>query len=126
MPSRTAEPHVTWRQSRAVALTEEFRTTALMSSQRPWWAWEMTAPSITVPRPPRTRMPYQESLPPSEVNATGCFGVPRTRSVPSTMSSTRRGSTPEASASEGAAMTCTPGSMVSRVPQPTVTSPVRT
>jgi hypothetical protein len=113
-------------QSSTVALTEVFFTTALMPSERPWCAWVMTAWAISVPRPPRTRMPYQEPLLPWEVNSTGRAAVPRTTSVPSTISSTRSGSTPDLIASAGAAMTWTPGSRVSLVPQETVTSPFRT
>jgi hypothetical protein len=125
LPSSVALPQRTSRQSREVALTEVFLTTALMPSQRPWCAREMRAPSMTVPRPPRTRMPYQEPLSPWVVNSTGRARVPWTTRLPSMISSTRWGSTPEFRASSEAAMTCTPGSRVSRVPQATVTSPWR-
>jgi len=125
LPSSVALPQLTSRQSSAVALTEVFLTTALMPSERPWCALEMTALSITVPRPPRTRMPYQEPLSPWAVNSTGRARVPWTRRVPSMINSTRFGSTPERSPSSEAAMTWTPGSRVSRVPQATVTSPLR-
>lgn len=118
-----AVPQLTWMQSSVTALTEVFLTAALMSSEMPWCAWVMTAPFISVPRPPRTRMPYQAPSPPWEVSSTGLAAVPRTTSVPSTISSTRRGSTPDFSASLGAAITRTPGSRVSLVPQATVTSP---
>ncbi|MFY0569094.1 hypothetical protein ACN28E_35450 [Archangium lansingense] len=105
MSASVAVPQLTWMQSFVAALTEVFFTVALMPSEMPWCAWVMTAPLISVPRPPRTRMPYQAPLPPWEVSSTGLAEVPRTTSVPSTISSTRCESTPDFSASPGAAMT---------------------
>ena len=123
LPSSVGVPQLTWMQSSVAALTEVFLTAALMPSEMPWCARVMTAWLMSVPRPPRTRMPYQAPLPPSEVSSTGLSAVPRTHSVPSMISSTRCGSTPDLIASRGAAMTRTPGSRVSFVPQATVTSP---
>jgi hypothetical protein len=126
LPTSVARPQLTRTQSRRVSLTDVFLTSTLAPSDRPWSAREMTAPSITVPRPPRTRMPYQEPRSPWEVSSTGRTSVPFTTRVPSTMSSTRRESSPDRSASSEAAMTRTPGWMTSSTPQPTVTSPVST
>jgi|GEM_PF-3409725 len=126
LPHRVGVPQVTWMQSSACARTEVSRTVALIPRLMPCEAWVRVAPSMTVPRPPRTRMPYQAPSAPCEVNSTGSSAVPRTSSVPSTMSSTRLGSTPDPRASSEAAITCTPGSRVSFVPQGTVTSPCST
>ncbi len=127
LPTTVAWPQLTRTQSRTVSRTTECLTSALTPSDRPCTAREMSAPSITVPRPPLTRMPYQAPRVPWDgASSTGCASVPFTTRVPSTMSSTRRESVPERSASSGAASTRTPGSMISSAPQPTVTSPVST
>lgn len=112
-------------QSATVPLTEVLRTTASTSSHTPRHAFWMEAPSSTVPRPARTRRPTQRPSGSRALNVTGSASLPRATSVPSTTSSTRSGSTPDRVASSLAASTSTPGSMVSVVPQATVTSPWR-